>query len=467
MIQHDITYQDTLELAEKEFADFIEKNKSVTKSGSIFSFAIPVKPLNHISKLNEIDTQFSDFLFYEKKGDGYSFIAIDKLRELYIKNSLDSLKNLVLNLKTNIRTNWEDIDLKNPPFITGGVKFDSNRTSEEWKDFKNYHFFIPKILLLQTANESYFIYNFTLDDDSDVSAMIDDFNLKVTTLLNAESNGKAKMNMIFENDPGVNGNKKYWYNLVSDTIQKLNLNFKKVVLSRRIELDVKDKIDWVTCFNNLAPAFPGCYLFMLKSKDAVFFGASPEKFISIRGDKIEIDALAGSAPADSKDVKTELMTKKNLKEHQYVIDFITEILRKYGNNIRIDSEPAIKKLKHVQHLHTKIYATLNSGSNVTDLIESMYPTPAVCGLPKSNAIETIRETEDFDRGLFSGLTGWIDLDMNCEFAVAIRSALYCNKKLYLYAGAGIVEESVPEKEYAETEMKFNTILKLFNEENPG
>lgn len=462
-----MTYDITLEQTEKEFTAFISKYKSTAKSGSIFSFAHPIKKINLISTLNTIDKQFNDFLFYEKNADSFSFVAINKLKEINFKDKLSSFDQLILEMKTDICNNWDEFNLKNLPFITGGVKFDSYRTSMEWNNFQIHHFFVPEILLFQESEKSYLIYNFSLQEDKTISSIVNNYNNSVSSLLNFNSDGGSKKNLVYENNGFTNENKKYWHNLVSETTKRLNLNFKKVVLSRRIELDVKDKIDWVTCFNNLEPEFPGCYLFMLKSNDAVFFGASPEKFISIQDDKIEIDALAGSAPADSTDIESELMTNKNLKEHQYVIDFIVETLSKYGKNIEIDPEPRIKKLKNVQHLHTKIKAELNSKNEVTDLIETMYPSPAVCGLPKSSAIKTIRETEDFDRGLFSGLTGWIDLEMNCEFAVAIRSALYYDNKLYLYAGAGIVEESIPEKEYAETEMKFNTILNLFDEETAG
>ncbi len=220
-------------------------------------------------------------------------------------------------------------------------------------------------------------------------------------------------------------------------------------------------------FRELETTFSNCYLFIVKSNEAVFFGASPEKFLSVHDNNIEIDALAGSASGNSTDIESELLNKKNIKEHKYVIDFIGAAISEYAHDIRVDTSPQIKKLKNVQHLYTKINAKLNEDRNVLSLINSMFPTPAVCGLPKQIARETINEIEKFDRGLFSGLIGWIDISFNCEFAVAIRSALYKKGELHLYAGAGIVEESVPEEEYDETEMKFNTILNLFHEQNEG
>jgi menaquinone-specific isochorismate synthase len=204
---------------------------------------------------------------------------------------------------------------------------------------------------------------------------------------------------------------------------------------------------------------------MCKSNDAVFFGASPEKFLSVQDKIIDIDAMAGSAAGDSTDVTHELLNKKNLKEHKIVTDFICDTLSNYAKDVVAAEQPLIIKLSDVQHLHTKITAMLQSKEKVLNLIDSLFPTPAVCGIPKNEALKAIRELETHDRGLYSGLIGWINLELNCEFAVAIRSALYKKSKLFLFAGSGIVEESVPEDEFLETELKLKTILKLFDGKN--
>ena len=273
--------------------------------------------------------------------------------------------------------------------------------------------------------------------------------------------------MTYEYNDEINNNKSQWKKIVTRVKQKLDSNLKKIVLSRRLELLINDDIDWTKMFSELETTFSNCYLFLFKSNNAVFFGASPEKFLSVCNNNIEIDALAGSAPGNSTDIESELRNSKNIKEHKYVIDFISEAISEYAEDIRVDTSPQIKKLKNVQHLYTKINAKLNRDRNVLGLIDSMFPTPAVCGLPKQIARKTINEIEKFDRGLFSGLIGWIDINFNCEFAVAIRSALYTKNKLHLYAGAGILEESIADEEYSETELKFNTILNLFHEQNKG
>ena len=146
-------------------------------------------------------------------------------------------------------------------------------------------------------------------------------------------------------------------------------------------------------------------------------------------------------------------------------DFISDILIKYSNNVRIIEEKQIRKLDNIQHLITRISAELNSNENLFELIDSLFPTPAVCGVQKKSAMKLIRELESHDRGLYSGIIGLIDFDGNCELAVSIRSALVKENKVTAFAGAGLVKNSDPYEEFLETNLKLNTILSLFTDEN--
>ncbi|MBT8387459.1 MAG: isochorismate synthase, partial [Ignavibacteria bacterium] len=221
----------------------------------------------------------------------------------------------------------------------------------------------------------------------------------------------------------------------------------------------------------LEKKFPECYLFLNKSKKSYFFGVSPEKFISVNNGKIEVEAVAGSAPRSKRqpeDLNLEnglLLSRKNLKEHKYVSEFIINVLKEYSNNIQRSDNPEIKKLDNIQHLITKVSAELKAKDKLFELIEALYPTPAVCGVPKNDAIGYIRQLENYDRGLYSGLIGWLDFMGNCNFSVTIRSALVKGKEITAYAGAGIVEDSNPDEEFIETQLKLKPILMLFNEED--
>jgi len=448
--------------AANDLFSFISKNEQNILDDSVVSFALPVNKINLIAKLNLINDNYDELFFFEKFDEGYSFVALNCLIKLSSnKKDILSIGNDISKIKSQLVSNWSDYNINNIPIVSGGIKFDSEKSSEEWNDFRAIHFFVPQIIILQKEDETFLI--FQANSKFSNENIVLNFTQSVSAILNLDNEGTVKKNNTYENNGKIHNSKSLWNKIVTEAKKKLNHDLKKIVLSRRIELLVKDEIDWTQMFRELETTFPNCYLFMVKSNEAVFFGASPEKFLSVHDNNIEIDALAGSASGNSTDIESELLNKKNIKEHKYVIDFIGEAISEYAHDIRVDTSPQIKKLKNVQHLYTKINAKLNEDRNVLYLIDSMFPTPAVCGLPKQIARETINEIEKFDRGLFSGLIGWIDINFNCEFAVAIRSALYKKGELHLYAGAGIVEESVPEEEYDETEMKFNTILNLFHE----
>jgi len=454
--------------AANDLYSFISQNEQNILDGSVVSFILPINNINLIEKINLINDTYDEFLFFEKFDGGYSFASLNSLIELS-SNEKDilSLDHDISKLKSQLVSNWLDYNLNNIPIFSGGIKFDPKRSSEEWNNFREIHFFVPQIIILQREDDSFLIYNYQANSKINTDNIVNNFTQSVSDIINLDTDGIVKKNIAYENNDEINNNKSVWNKIVTKAKNKLNGDLKKIVLSRKIEFLVKDNPDWTQMFRELQTSFSNCYRFMFKSNEAVFFGASPEKFLNVHDNKIEIDALAGSAPGNSSDVESELLNKKNIKEHKYVIDFIGEAISDYAHNIKVDRSPQIKRLKNVQHLYTKINAKLNQDRNVLGLINSMFPTPAVCGIPKHIARETINEIETFDRGLFSGLIGWMDIELNCEFAVAIRSALYKKGKLHLYAGAGIVEESIPEEEYIETEMKFNTILNLFHEQNKG
>jgi len=217
--------------------------------------------------------------------------------------------------------------------------------------------------------------------------------------------------------------------------------------------------------------FPDCYLFFIKKNNSVFFGSSPEMFLKVSDNIAEVESVAGSAPRGDKsesdyELERSLKTSdKNHQEHLLVSEFISEILIRYSDNVRIIEEKQIRKLDNIQHLITRISAELNSNDNLFELIDSLFPTPAVCGVPKELAKDLIRKFEPHDRGLYSGVVGLMDFNSNCELAVSIRSALVKENRVTAYAGAGLVKNSDPKEEFLETNLKLNTILSLFTDEN--
>jgi menaquinone-specific isochorismate synthase len=152
-----------------------------------------------------------------------------------------------------------------------------------------------------------------------------------------------------------------------------------------------------------------------------------------------------------------LDSEKNAHEHQLVADAIREQLAPLASSVRT-GERSVRRLATVQHLFTPITATLSSDQHVLSLVEALHPTPAVGGLPPERALETIRDTEPFDRGWYAAPVGWFDAAGNGSFAVALRSAVVRETTATLFAGVGIVADSDPDREWDEVQLKYRPIL---------
>jgi menaquinone-specific isochorismate synthase len=215
--------------------------------------------------------------------------------------------------------------------------------------------------------------------------------------------------------------------------------------------------------------YPTCINFLIKSGGSIFFGSTPELLAQFSDNQFFTEALAGSIKRgdnlnDDKRYENELFqSKKNKVEHDAVTNYIISSLKDFLEDIDINSKPVIKKLPNIQHLQTAIKGTLKPDKNIFEIISALFPTPAVCGIPQDKSLQLIREAEDFDRGLYSGLIGWFNCKGYGEFSVAIRSSLINNNQMYLYAGCGIVEDSDPTEEFEESKLKLRSILSLFDD----
>ena len=152
---------------------------------------------------------------------------------------------------------------------------------------------------------------------------------------------------------------------------------------------------------------------------------------------------------------------KNINEHNFVVEHIKNNCSKFVINLTFDEHPSIKKLPNIQHLSTQIKCTLNDNVPPLTFIDKLFPTPAICGVPTERALQLIKKYENHQRGLYSGLIGWFNFDNEGEFVIAIRSALLIGKRIFAYAGCGIVQDSDPATEFEETELKLKPILSLF------
>jgi salicylate biosynthesis isochorismate synthase/menaquinone-specific isochorismate synthase len=240
----------------------------------------------------------------------------------------------------------------------------------------------------------------------------------------------------------------------------------KVVLAREVVVEAPRAHDPAEIFGALRELFPSCFCFCCGSPEAAFVGASPELLVRRSGSGAATVALAGSTrrsadPAVDAHLGEQLLrSAKDRREHEIVVHRIERALRRLSVWVEGAPEPGLVKMANIQHLGTPIHAQLSQPRSALELAGLLHPTPAVGGEPRDRALEAIAELEDLDRGWYAGPVGWMDATEDGEFCVAIRSALLRDRKGHLFAGNGIVADSEPRAELAETEVKLGALLPL-------
>lgn len=238
----------------------------------------------------------------------------------------------------------------------------------------------------------------------------------------------------------------------------------KVVLAREVEAQAPAAYDVAAVLGLLREEFPSCYVFAVGRGDATFLAASPELLVRREGQRASTVALAGSIgrsadPAvDDHLAERLLRSAKDREENAIVARTISRVLAPHAVWVTAASEPVVVKVANIQHLATPIRAQLASPVPVVELAGALHPTPAVGGEPRGRAVELIPALEGFDRGWYAGAVGWTDGTGDGEFCVALRCALLRGSGARLYAGCGIVRDSEPEAELAETEIKLGALL---------
>ncbi|MFB0902122.1 MAG: isochorismate synthase [Acidimicrobiales bacterium] len=237
--------------------------------------------------------------------------------------------------------------------------------------------------------------------------------------------------------------------------------FNKVVLARELLLKTDQPIDVSAVLRRLNQAFSTAIIFAVDG----FIGASPELLVSREVDLVRAHPLAGTAPRSSDPVRdAELAVALNLstkdqREHRITIDWLLDTLLPYCSYVDAEPEPAIITLPNVHHLGTRVEGRLSSpAASVLELVAALHPTPAVGGDPQDLALKVINTAEPGDRGLYAGPVGWVDGEGNGEFAVGLRSSHVTGDAASIWAGVGVVGESDPESELAETRAKFQAML---------
>jgi menaquinone-specific isochorismate synthase len=251
-----------------------------------------------------------------------------------------------------------------------------------------------------------------------------------------------------------------WLDAVAGAVERIrNGEAQKTVLARDVLVWSEEPFDVPLLLERLAARFPGCFTF---SCDGLI-GATPELLVAREGDVVRSVVLAGTvarsdAAADDARLAQGLMSsEKDLAEHGFAAESVVEPLRGVCSEVRVEG-PDLLQLANVQHLRTRVEGRLTTGATALDLAGLLHPTAAVCGTPRAEAFDLIRDLEGMDRGRYAGPVGWVDSAGDGEWGIALRCGEFHGARGRLFAGNGIVAASEPEDELEETRVKLRAMM---------
>ncbi len=238
----------------------------------------------------------------------------------------------------------------------------------------------------------------------------------------------------------------------------------QVVLSQRFERKINKTP--LEIYNHLRISNPSPFMFYFNFKDFKIIGSSPEILVRLRNNQVTIRPIAGTRPRgatinqDSKYVKDLLKDKKELAEHLMLLDLGRNDVGKVSkvNSVKVTESFTIEKYSHVMHIVSNVIGEFDNKNSIFETLLSGFPAGTVSGAPKIRAMEIIDELEKSKRKLYAGGIGYFTPNKEFDTCITLRTALIKNNKFYVQSGAGIVADSVPEKEYQETVNKAKALM---------
>jgi salicylate biosynthesis isochorismate synthase/menaquinone-specific isochorismate synthase len=338
--------------------------------------------------------------------------------------------------------------------------------SPQWDGFEPASLVVPECSLARKAGQVWMTVNVSVAPDDTVEELQAGFERRFAEfrevplpLLDPAPTGKYKV--LGPMPPS------HYEEAVARAVERIRGGeLEKVVLAREVEVHAPAPHDAPAVLGLLREAFPSCYVFAVGRGEAAFIAASPELLIRREGQRASTVALAGSIrrsadPAVDDHLGEQLLqSEKDREENAIVARRIARALGPHSVWVTAAPEPVLVRVANIQHLGAPMRAQLRSPIGAIELAGLLHPTPAVGGEPGEVAEKLIPALEGLDRGWYAGPVGWTDATGDGEFCVALRCALLRGQLARCYAGCGIVRDSDPAAELAESEVKLEAMLPL-------
>jgi menaquinone-specific isochorismate synthase len=353
--------------------------------------------------------------------------------------------------------------------LVGGFSFQTGVQESQWSGFPEACFVLPKFQFTSQAGQAWVTINCEVkmgESAGEVSAKLCRQLETIESIRKlAEWSDLGLMaGQAVEIDVPVS--LETWRNMVSGAVSQIRKGvFEKVVLARTLQVHLPRPPALEDLLASLGKRYPDCYRFLIELEQGrAFLGATPELLVKVNSRIFRTSALAGTiargdTPEKDHALGQELLSStKDREEHAIVVRALEEKLRPLVTVLNVAPQPELRRLRNVQHLETAVHGHLADCCSLLDVAAALHPTPALGGWPAENAITYLRQAEPFNRGWYAAPVGWFDALGNGLFAVAIRSGLFDGRSATLFAGAGIVADSDPDKEWQETHLKFRPLL---------
>ncbi len=356
-----------------------------------------------------------------------------------------------------------------PPMLIGGAAFFPDPiASPLWQGFPSAALVLPRLALTRSQAGTFLSVNLPVEPGETLSEAARRAEREAQDILtHLETFSSTQSLPVLATDwSDMEGDQSAWNQTVQQALDLIHQGYlRKVVLARTLTVSPQAPLELCDLLQSLEEICPHCFRFLLEFQPGVTFaGATPERLVSIQRGFLRTAAIAGSirrglTAAEDENLGAELLqSDKDRREHALVADYLRARLAPLTADLYVAETPGLLRLPNIQHLWTPIQGRLRSGCGPMDVLAALHPTPAVGGLPLDAALDFIRRHEGFERGWYAGPIGWLDAQGNADFAVAIRSALVRSSEMTLFAGAGIVAGSDPDREWEEIGLKLQFLL---------
>jgi isochorismate synthase len=409
------------------------------------------------------------FCWEEPDRDGFALAAIGSAHEAVSRGPerfADLVRECAATIRGRVAAEPEELPPGAGPVWTGGFAFAADGGAvPHWASFPPALLVLPELSLLRSGDRTWLTLNAVATGaepdavEAVLARRLASLRERDLPLLDPEPRGETRITSV--TPPG-----NYEAAVARATERITAGSLEKVVVAREVAVEAPRAHDPAAIFGALRELFPSCFSFCVGSPEGAFLGASPELLVRRRGAGAATVALAGSTrrsadPAVDDHLGEQLLrSAKDRSEHEIVARRIERALAPRSVWVETDPDPGLVKVANIQHLATPVHAQLAEPLSAIELAALLHPTPAVGGEPAATALEAIGELEDIDRGWYAGPVGWMDAAEDGELCVALRSALLRDRTAHLFAGAGIVADSDPAAELAETELKLEALLPL-------